>query len=200
MGTAPAAGWRETRRFTVDEVERMVEVGVLDEDEHVELIEGELLVVTPQGPSHGNTIEWLLPRLMAEYGVGWSLRPQLPLRASDISLPEPDLAVVRVNGVWLREQRHPRGDEIELAIEVVVTTHREAARKRQVYAQAGVPAYWIVDQPSRQIVEHRSPMTSGEWGRIQVYGERDHIPFPALERIAPVASLLLPSGPATSER
>lgn len=83
------------RRFTVEDVGRMVAAGVLGEDDRVELIEGELLLMSPQDPPHASVIQRLTGRLVAAYGDRFRVRVQLPIVVSDVSMSEPDFAVVR---------------------------------------------------------------------------------------------------------
>ena len=83
------------RRFTTDEFHQMATAGILSEDDRVELIEGELLEMSPNDPPHAGTIGMLNGRLVAAYGGRGHVRVQLPIVASEISLPEPDFAVAR---------------------------------------------------------------------------------------------------------
>src|SRR5687768_2449561 len=83
------------RLFTRDEVLRMVEVGILGENEPLELLEGELIEVTPQGPPHANVTAVLGSRLARLYGPGFTVRQSAPIDAGERSLPEPDVAVAR---------------------------------------------------------------------------------------------------------
>src|SRR5258708_3596992 len=90
-----AAHSLERRLFSADEVLRMVEAGILGEDEHVELLEGELVVTPPQGPAHAAVLSDVGERLRQAYGETCHIRSQTPLAGDSHSLPEPDLAVVR---------------------------------------------------------------------------------------------------------
>lgn len=168
----------------------MVDAGILGEDEKVELIDGELLVVSPQGPDHGNTIACLHTLLARVFdGVG-QVRTQLPLVSSGSSLPEPDLAVGRPDIAWEREGRHPRADETLLVVEVVVATAAEARRKQPVYAAAGAPVYWVVDVPKREVVVHRDPRADGTWGRAEAVDESGSLGLPGTELTLVVKDLL----------
>lgn len=155
MATSEAVAL-ERRHFTVAEVEQMVQTGVLAEDEPIQLIEGELIVMSPQGPEHSTIAEDLADRLRHAYSGTAQPRLQSPIRASDTSMPEPDIAVVRgARRDYLH--RHPRGTDTLLVVEIAMTSQRTDRAKANVYAAAGVPEYWIVDLAARRIEAHRDP-------------------------------------------
>lgn len=95
------------RRITLDEYHRIVEAGILGEDEHVELIDGMLVAMTPQGRAHARVIQRLTRLLVRTLGDDLEVLPQLPLTLPDDSEPEPDLAVVRAEDAQSGEH-HPR--------------------------------------------------------------------------------------------
>ncbi|MEO1171201.1 MAG: Uma2 family endonuclease [Myxococcota bacterium] len=88
----------ERRRFTVDEVLQMVEAGILSADEPIELLEGELVVVHPQGPSHRSLTVRVHRRLESVYGAGFHVQDHSPIAVAPDSLPEPDVALIRGRG------------------------------------------------------------------------------------------------------
>lgn len=185
-----ASAERRTRRFTADEVLRMVDAGILAEDEPVELIEGELVVVTPQGPPHASVTTALRDRLVAAYGAGFVVREDKPLIAGESSLPEPDIAVVR--GVH-RDfgKRHPRGDEALLVIEVARTSLAMDRSKAATYARAGVPIYWLLDLDAGRLEVHTDPRPDGRYGRVRVLAGEDEVALPERELAWRVCELLL---------
>ena len=85
----------EPRRFTVDEYHRLIAAGILDEDEHVELLEGVITQMSPQGVPHSRVIRRLNRWLARSLGDEYELFVQLPLTIGDHNEPEPDLAVVK---------------------------------------------------------------------------------------------------------
>ncbi len=175
-----------TRRFTVAEVYRMLETGVLSEDEPVELLHGELVVVSPQGPAH-MVLVGRLSDLLARAAAGTHVRVQGPLLAGPHSLPEPDIALVRgARDDYFEE--HPTGADTLLAVEVAVTAKAEARRKLPVYAQAGVPIVWILDVPGRRL--EVSAMPAGDHYKVvRVLGADDEVEVPGGARLR-VADLL----------
>ena len=143
------------RRIAVGEYHRMIEAGILGEDEHVELITGTLVAMTPQGSRHAVVIQRLTAALVRAVGDDLAVRPQLPLTLSDDSEPEPDLAVVRASDAPL-EGPHP-GSAL-LVIEVAGDSLRlDRQSKRVLYAGAGIPEYWIVNLAEAAIETHSDP-------------------------------------------
>jgi Uma2 family endonuclease len=150
---------REVRLLTVDEVMVMAEAGIFDSGPRVELLEGVLTTMSPQHPPHASTVmlltRWLAPLMVA--GT-YDVRVQLPLLVgSAYSLPEPDVAVVPVSG---DRREHPLG--APLVIEVSDASLRVDTRvKPDLYAQAGVPDYWVVDVQARCVRVFRDPHPTG---------------------------------------
>jgi Uma2 family endonuclease len=142
------------RRLTVEEYHRMIEAGILDEDEHVQLIGGFLVAMTPQGIPHARVIQRLNRLLVRAIGEDLAVRPQLPLTFED-SEPEPDLAVVRADEAQ-SGQHHPR--TALLVIEVSGDSLSfDRGPKSAVYARAGIPEYWIVSLEEPAVEAYREP-------------------------------------------
>src|SRR5437868_3260205 len=136
------------RRFTVDEVHRMLEDGILHEDEPVELLDGELVVVSPQGPAHASLLAGLNPRLAQAYAGPAHVRAHLPLDLRPYNLPEPDLAVISGDPQDYRDH-HPRAGEVWLVVEIARTSQELDRKKAIIYAAAGIPVYWLIDLAQR---------------------------------------------------
>jgi Uma2 family endonuclease len=126
-------------RLDPDVYDRMVDSGALA-GQPVELVDGLLIHVTPQGSQHAALIHWLMQRLAARLDL---LRVQMPLAVPG-GRPEPDLALAETNA-----REHPR--TAHLVVEVMVTAHAEAYAKLPGYADAGVPVAWLVDVPARAV-------------------------------------------------
>jgi Uma2 family endonuclease len=139
----------------VDDYHHMIEAGTLGEDDHVQLIAGAVVAMTPQGPAHALVIQ-NLTRLVAQgLAADLALRPQLPLTLPDDSEPEPDLAVVRLADARSREH-HPR--TALLVVEVAGDSLRlDRQTKAALYARAGIPEYWIVNLAESTVEVHRDP-------------------------------------------
>lgn len=152
-GPAPAS-YRLSRR----QYDRMVETGVLGEDDRVELLEGVIYAMSPQGTAHARVIRRLNNHLVLALAGRALVSPQLPMAASDDSEPEPDLALT-----WLEDDEaddHP--GRAHLVVEVAHTSQAyDLGLKARVYARAGVPQYWVVDLRARVVHEHRGPADGG---------------------------------------
>ena len=85
----------QTRRWTRKEYDRLVELGVLHEDEPIELVDGEMVVREPQHTPHATATQLVAEALRDAFGRGWQVRTQLPVALDDDSEPEPDVTVVR---------------------------------------------------------------------------------------------------------
>jgi Uma2 family endonuclease len=150
-----------TRRFTVAEYYRMAEVGILGADERVELIEGEIIAMTASGSRHAATVSRLTRLLVPSVGDRGLVRVQLPVRLSDISEPEPDLAVVRPR----RDDYaagHPGPADTLLIVEVADTTvDFDRNTKAPLYALAGIGEYWLVNIVADEVEVYREPGAAG---------------------------------------
>lgn len=151
------------RRFSVDEYHRMIETGVLTEDDRVELLEGWIVPNMVRRPRHDATIELIEAALRKCVPPGYRLRIQSAITTSD-SEPEPDLALVQGKA---RDHidRHPNPSEVALVIEVADTSLERDREKCRIYARAGVPQYWIVNLVDGQIEIYSEP--KGQDGGFQ---------------------------------
>ncbi len=144
--------------LTAGEFDRMVECGAFDHlNRKIELIRGELREMNPAGPLHDDLIMYL---------TGWSARSTLPdeisvtsqtgLDLADLdSRPEPDLLWVRAGRY---RHRHPSAKDVRLAIEVSHSSlQADLLEKSELYAEAGIVEYWIVDAAGACIRVFRNP-------------------------------------------
>jgi Uma2 family endonuclease len=181
---------RTHRRFSAEEVLRMVETGILAEDEPVELLEGELVVVSPQDPRHAATTSQI-EHLLEVHGPPVTFaRTHSPITAAADSLPEPDVALVR-GGRFDFATRHPTAADLVLVVEISRSSLGIDRQKARVYARAGVPVYWLVDLASRRVEVCSHPLrTEGEYAERHTYGEDDELPVPETDASLPVRDLL----------
>jgi len=142
----------EHRRFTSEEILRMVEGGILDEDEHLELLEGELIVVSPQNPQHAALAAKLQQLVAVVAPPDTHLRLHSPIAAGPESLPEPDLALVRGRAEDFLDH-HPRGEDVLLVVEIAVTSQAADRLKVRIYGKA-------------EFVEREGQFGSGVYMRI----------------------------------
>jgi Uma2 family endonuclease len=191
--TAPKAAAGSPRPFTVDEVMRMLEVGILDEDEPVELLEGELVLMSPQDPKHAGTVEWIADLLEKALGPGFHARRHSPIQLDDQSLPEPDLALVHGRRADFRE-RHPEAGDLVLVVEIAASSHGRDRRKNRLYARAGIPTAWLLDLPNRRLEVRTDPRPDGEYALTRLLGETEWVTVPETNEEIAVAELLPPGG------
>jgi Uma2 family endonuclease len=153
-----AEGAPRRKRFTRAEVDRMIESGFFT-GQRYELIDGDLIDKMGQNPPHATTIRrvhgWLVTIFAAEL-----VQMQLPIDVAaddrELNLPEPDLSVLAGTNPDYTS-RHPRGDETVLVIEVADTSIRhDTAKKRDLYARASVPEYWVFNIADRELIVHRA--------------------------------------------
>jgi Uma2 family endonuclease len=178
---------RESRparwRFTTEEYHRMGEVGIFDEDDRVELIEGELIQMTPIGPRHaanvGRLTDLFTERLQRRVIV-WV---QNPVHLSPDSEPEPDIALLRRRADYYATGL-PRPEDVLLIIEVADTSlGYDRDTKVPLYAAAGIPEVWIADLQGDRLRVFRDP-DAGEYRRVEVLTRNDSVAplaFPDLQ-------------------
>jgi Uma2 family endonuclease len=157
------------RLFTVDEYHRMAEVGILDPDERVELIEGEIIQMSPIGPRHAGCVINATRLFITRLGERMVLSPQNPVTIRPRSEPQPDLTLLRPRTVSYSEA-HPTPQDVVLAVEVADTTVRfDRLVKARLYARSGIGELWLL-LPNDQTVEiHREASADG-YARVTRHG------------------------------
>lgn len=140
-------------RFTVAEYHHLVETGVF-EGRAVELLEGFIVEMAPEGPGHSDSIresaDWLWANLHDRAKVSEAHPVTLPQ-----SEPEPDIALV-VNQRY--RDRHPSVPDIFLLVEVANSSlEKDLNEKMRAYASAGIPEYWLVDLLNQRVIVMRQP-------------------------------------------
>jgi Uma2 family endonuclease len=144
------------RRFSVAEYHKLIGLGILTEDDNLELLEGYLVHKMTRNPPHDATLLFLQEHLVPAVLPGRCLRIQSAITLSE-SEPEPDGAVVR-GPSRTYSARHPGPADIGLVIEVSDSTLTgDRADKGRIYARAGLPCYWIVNLVDSQIEAYTQP-------------------------------------------
>ena len=145
------------RRFTVDEYYRMAEAGILHEDDPVELLDGELIEMSPIGDRHAACVLRGNTTFNARLSGRALVSIQSPIRLSSGSEPEPDIVLLRPRPDFFGGGK-PGPDDVLLLIEVADTT---LAYDRDVkllfYAESGIREVWIVDLNAAQVLVYRRP-------------------------------------------
>jgi Uma2 family endonuclease len=144
-----------TRRFTRAEYDRLIEVGIFQPDEHIELIGGELLVAEPKGAAHYTAVVKTARVLEAAFGPGWYVRREGPVGLDDDSEPEPDVAVVPGEPDDY-SRAHP--SRPVLTVEIAESSLADDRRRKgSLYARAGLAEYWVLNLIDRVLEVYREP-------------------------------------------
>jgi len=147
--------------FSAGEYERMGELGLFDEDDRVELIEGEIVEMTPIGSRHAACVDRLTRLLAAGVGDRAIVRVQNPVRLGERSEPQPDLALLLPRADFYA-YAHPGPDDVLLLVEVADTTVAwDRGTKVPLYGAAGIPQAWVVDLPAGCVHAYREPSPTG---------------------------------------
>lgn len=149
------------RLFTTAEYYTMLQAGILTEDDRVELIEGEILQMTPIGSRHAGCVKDLIRIFSQGLGSRALLGIQDPVHLSDFSEPQPDLAVLRPRDDRYRRS-HPTPGDVFLLVEVAdSSTGHDRSLKVPLYGRCGVPETWLLDLPGGVLDIHREPTPDG---------------------------------------
>jgi len=177
----------QERRFTVDEYYQMGEAGIFGENDRVELLDGQIYVMSPIGSEHATCVRRLTRFFIREAEPQALVSAQHPIRLDNASEPEPDLALLHP-----REDdyatRHPRPKDVFLLVEVAETSLSfDQEVKRPLYAEAGVPEYWIVDLKPPAVHVYRDP--AGDTYRTHTtHGPDDELDVAALPDCPPLST------------
>jgi Uma2 family endonuclease len=167
------------RRFTVDEYHRMIQAGLLTEDDPVELLEGWLVPKMVRNPAHDTALELAVEMIRPCVPSGWRLRVQSAVTLSH-SEPEPDVAVV-YGPLRSHANRHPGPGDTGLLVEVADSSlDRDRNEKGRVYAAAGIPVYWIINLVDRQVEVYTAPsgpVAAPAFGQRQDFRPGDLVPL-----------------------
>lgn len=151
----------ETRKFTVAEYYRMGEVGILGPDERVELIDGEIIVMPPIGPSHAWSVDLDIPLFSRYARDRFSIRIQNPIRLNDGSEPQPDVSILRRRPEGYAAA-HPTPADVLLVIEVADSSLEfDRGVKAHIYGRAGIPETWVKNLPEDCIERFTEPGPEG---------------------------------------
>ena len=181
-----------THRFTADEYLRMAEVGILSFDDRVELIDGEVLAMTPIGPRHSATVDRATRLFTSQLGAEAIVRVQGPVRLNLFTEPEPDVLILRPRDDFY-SSAHPGPVDVLLVVEVSESSiDYDRDVKAFVYAQSGVPEYWVIDLNEQVLLRHTSP-ADGAYRHIDRIGRDAHIALAQFPHcFIPVGDLIVP--------
>ena len=144
-------------RFSRAAYHRLVEIGLIDSDSRVELIDGEIFMMSPIGPPQGSYTSRLAEFFVRRLPENLHCRVQMPIVAGDHSEPEPDIAIVTRRTDYYKEN-HPSTNEVALIIEVAQSSLSfDLGKKLKLYASSNIPEYWVVDADHSLLHLHRAP-------------------------------------------
>jgi Uma2 family endonuclease len=157
------------RRFSAADVQAMLDAGVIKDGEKVELVGGELVEMSPQGPLHWDVTFELSKWFRKNLPVELDIASQGPFRLGKHDEPEPEFFIFP-EGKGINDVRGP---DAVLVIEVALTSARYDLKvKGPVYAAHGVREYWVIDVKKRRTLVHRL-------GKEGIYGKPDEVAFDA---------------------
>lgn len=143
------------KRWTIAEYHQIIASGIITPETPVELINGQIIEMVPQQPPHAATTDEGGDYLKALFAGKAKVRVQLPITLPPDSEPEPDFAIVRIDPNLYRDH-HPGPDDIYLVMEVADSTlQKDRQYKTQLYAQAAIPEYWIINLKQNQVIVYR---------------------------------------------
>ncbi len=151
----------KTRRFTVDDYHRMIDAGILGKDDRVELLDGEIIEMSPIGREHASTVDRLNHLLVRLFGATHQVRVQGPVELDARSEPQPDLALLEAREDFYRTG-HPTPLQTALLIEVALSSLAyDRDVKAPYYAKRKIRELWIVDLTADALLVFRDPEDDG---------------------------------------
>lgn len=186
------------RRFTVPEYYNLAEAGILRPDERVELIEGEIIVMSPQGPLHASATTRGGECFRKSLGDSVIVRIQAPIRIDKHSEPEPDIVLAKPDPDHYSDH-HPSPKEIFFVMEISdATLDYDRTTKSRLYARAGIIQYCVLNIKARELEDNRNPGAAGFRSKETYLSDQSFtlVAFP--EARIKVSDLLPPS--STSKR
>lgn len=165
-----------------------VKTGIFDE-QNIELLEGELIQMSPEGEPHANRISESVRYLIRRLGDKAAVRDGHPVTLSPTSEPEPDIAIVEDLGREY-DTHHPYPNNIFLIIEFAYSSlEQDLGQKRLIYAKAGIQEYWVVNLKASQVHLYRQPTEEDyQSSEIMNSGNISPIAFPDIS--VDISSLL----------
>jgi Uma2 family endonuclease len=145
-------------RFSRDAYHRLFEIGLIDSDSRVELIDGEIFMMSPIGPPQGSYTSRMAEFFVRRLPDNLQCRVQMPIVAGDHSEPEPDIAIVSRRDDDYKIE-HPSTRDVALVIEVAASSLIvDLGKKLKLYASSSIPEYWVVDVERAIVHVHRVPV------------------------------------------
>ncbi|MFN3476129.1 MAG: Uma2 family endonuclease [Candidatus Methylomirabilales bacterium] len=171
------------RRFTVEEYHRMGAAGIFSEDDRVELIEGEIVEMSPIGRRHAACVKRLIRLFDRGVGDRAIVGAQDPIRLGEHSEPQPDLTLLRPRPDFYAHA-HPGPEDVFLIVEAAETSaDYDRELKIPLYARAGIPEVWVVELDAERIEVYRKPGPHG-YQEVQTVRRGPHLSPQAFPELA----------------
>ena len=162
------------RGFSADDYQFLGVLGILDEDDRIELIDGEIVVMSPIGNRHSACVDRLNHIFVRGVNGQAIVRVQGSIRLGDDSEPQPDIALLRHHDDFYVEA-HPTSDDILLLVEVADSSlERDREKGRNTYAKHGIPELWIANLRDEVVERYRNPTPDG-YGDMNTFNRGDTI-------------------------
>jgi Uma2 family endonuclease len=153
-------------RITVDEYERIIRAGALNDPDRVELVDGYMVDKMGKSAEHGYSTKKTIKALEGRLPAGWVWRSEQPVRIPDYDEPEPDVTIDRGTDEDY-EHRLPNSADVGLLIEISLTTlDQDRGKKLLAYARSGIPVYWIINLIDRHVEVYTGPGPAGYQSRV----------------------------------
>lgn len=166
------------RLITATEYHKMAEVGILKPDDKVELLNGEIIKMSPIGSLHAGYVSIIDELLSDALGKKVHINIQSPVRLAMFSEPEPDLSILKRRKDYYLT-RLPRPKDVHLLIEVADSTiEKDRKIKGPMYAKANISEYWILNINERQLEVFRDPI-DGKYQYHSIVRGNDEVLFKA---------------------
>ncbi len=178
------------RPFTTTEYHKLLENGFFTEDDRVELIDGEIITMSPIGPKHAGCVNKLNKMLNQIAGQVAIVAAQNPIWLNEYSEPQPDISLLKYRNDFYMTN-HPTPQDILIAIEVADST-LEGDRQIKIpkYAQAGISEAWLIDLVNDRIEIYALP-NEGVYQEIRIVLRHQEIVSPTLPELKLKASDIL---------
>ena len=178
----------QARRWTRSEFRKMATAGIIHPEDRLELIEGEIVEMTPQSSLHSTAVRKAEEALRVVFSSGYDVRAQLPLALGSLSEPEPDVAVVAGR---IDDYRDAHPTTAVLVVEVADSSlAHDQQLKAKLYASSDISEYWIVNLVDNCLEVHRDPV-QGAYRSRSAYGQEDSLtPVAKPEASIPISALL----------
>ncbi|MEM9829188.1 MAG: Uma2 family endonuclease [Bacteroidota bacterium] len=161
--------------FTVDDLHKLYETGIIDDDIRVELLNGELYPMSPINYPHAHCVNVLTNFFTRNSSEDYWIVVQNPIYLNQKSLPEPDVAIYLQKDIQNRDY-HPTADIAQLVIEVADSTYKKDREKKlPLYAEGGVIEVWIVNLTERRVEVYTQP-SDNQYTKSVIYDEDQTLP------------------------